>query len=320
MAALMFAAAPVRADPQDDSPVVSGRPEQSRRVSHDRDAGRAPSHGDSVSPRSDQLQGRSIPAQFQGGASPPSNGNVQPRSGAPRPHGGAPQGGYSQSHQNHAPPQGQPGTPSPQQYPRQGGYQGSSPSDHYPPSADYHAPPNHYYGPRHGGYVGAPPPGHRIAHYGSVPYYYYGGYWYRPFGSYYYVTAPPIGLVVSFLPDYYTTLWFGSVPYYFADNVYYARRSYEGGYVVTDPPQGTPDRVESTATAGEDFFMYPRNGQSAEQQAQDRYECHRWAVEQTGFDPTQSQGGVPVDENGTKRSDYLRAITACLEGRGYTVR
>jgi hypothetical protein len=66
--------------------------------------------------------------------------------------------------------------------------------------------------------------------------------------------------------------------------------------------------------------MYPRNGQSAEQQASDRYACHRWAVAQTGFDPTQSQGGVPAEQSASKRSDYMRAITACLEGRGYTVK
>jgi len=90
---------------------------------------------------------------------------------------------------------------------------------------------------------------------------------------------------------------------------------------VTEPPAGTPERVESApAGAGEDFFMYPRNGQSEERQARDRYECHRWAVEQTGFDPSLSQGGVPVSQTERRRSDYLRAISACLDGRGYTVR
>ncbi len=32
-------------------------------------------------------------------------------------------------------------------------------------------------------------------------------------------------------------------------------------------------------------FLYPKKGQSAEQQSTDKYECHQWAVEQTGFDP-----------------------------------
>jgi hypothetical protein len=33
-------------------------------------------------------------------------------------------------------------------------------------------------------------------------------------------------------------------------------------------------------------YFYANNGQSAEQQDRDRYECHRWAVGQTGFDPS----------------------------------
>jgi hypothetical protein len=66
--------------------------------------------------------------------------------------------------------------------------------------------------------------------------------------------------------------------------------------------------------------MYPRSGQSAEQQARDRYECHRWAADQTGFDPTRPDGGVAVGDARAKRSEYFRAMTACLEGRGYSVK
>ena len=38
--------------------------------------------------------------------------------------------------------------------------------------------------------------------------------------------------------------------------------------------------------AASDFFIYPNKGQSAQQQSQDRYECHVWAANQSGFDPT----------------------------------
>jgi hypothetical protein len=37
--------------------------------------------------------------------------------------------------------------------------------------------------------------------------------------------------------------------------------------------------------------VYPAKGQSPEQLERDRYECHVWAVQQSGFDP--SQPGVP---------------------------
>lgn len=33
-------------------------------------------------------------------------------------------------------------------------------------------------------------------------------------------------------------------------------------------------------------FAYPNAGQSDQQQSKDRYECHQWAVAQTGFDPS----------------------------------
>ena len=33
-------------------------------------------------------------------------------------------------------------------------------------------------------------------------------------------------------------------------------------------------------------FVYPLHGQSTDLQDRDRYECHNWAVQQTGFDPS----------------------------------
>ena len=75
----------------------------------------------------------------------------------------------------------------------------------------------------------------------------------------------------------------------------------------------------------------PLRGQSPEQLRRDRYECHNWAVEQTGQTPVgmSSDEAVRAEEK-TRRaeraeraageppqSDYLRALTACLEGRGY---
>ena len=154
--------------------------------------------------------------------------------------------------------------------------------------------------------------------------------------------------------------------------------------------------------SGQDIYVYPAKAQTDEQLAEDRYACHRWAVEESGFDPSQFEGvapprtvRVPVPRNeaegaaskgtvtgaviggvigsrggdtaegaligavlGTmagsaiedqgqrearekaeaeakreaeeisqnkaelalRKSNYRRALTACLEGRGYTVR
>jgi len=50
-----------------------------------------------------------------------------------------------------------------------------------------------------------------------------------------------------------------------------------------------------------------------------RYECHRWAVSQTGFDPTQPSD-IASAQDVPQRDDYQRATKACLDGRGYSVR
>ena len=35
-------------------------------------------------------------------------------------------------------------------------------------------------------------------------------------------------------------------------------------------------------------YFYPTKGQTTEQQSRDHYECYNWAMQQTGFDPSQS--------------------------------
>jgi hypothetical protein len=154
---------------------------------------------------------------------------------------------------------------------------------------------------------------------------------------------------------------------------------------VTAPPK-------TVAVAGpppQRVYVYPTAGQSAEQTDRDRYECHLWAVQQSGVDPSRSDatayehvlveapppgtntaagavggallgallagprnaaaglilGGATgavvgstadaavqqqahqtqaqLDQSanaGRARADsYRRALTACLQGRGYTV-
>jgi len=92
------------------------------------------------------------------------------------------------------------------------------------------------YYPSRGYVVPRLPHSHRVVHYHGDRYYYGDGAWYRPYGPNFMVVAPPIGLVVSFLPEVQATLFFGGIPYYQAGPVYYARRPGYGGYVVAQPP------------------------------------------------------------------------------------
>lgn len=49
-------------------------------------------------------------------------------------------------------------------------------------------------------------------------------------------------------------------------------------------PPSTVVYVEPDPAAGK-LFAYPAQGQSQQQQSQDRYECHSWAASESGFDP-----------------------------------
>ena len=82
------------------------------------------------------------------------------------------------------------------------------------------------------------PVGYRVVRYYDVPYYFGGGAWYRPYGSNFTIVSPPIGLMVSFLPDVYTTLWLGGIPYYRANDVYYRWHPQRRAYIVTALPIG----------------------------------------------------------------------------------
>ncbi len=166
------------------------------------------------------------------------------------------------------------------------------------------------------------PDGYRPYYRGGNRYYFSGGIWYAPRGPGFVVIAPPPGLVISVLPPYYSTVWFGGVPYYYADNVYYSSAPDQSGYVVVDPPDNadnpSPPPPPSSDSASSDLMIYPKNGQSKEQQAADQFECNNWAKGQTGFDPTQPGGGVSGNVDAS-RNNYDRAMSACLQGRGYQV-
>ena len=193
---------------------------------------------------------------------------------------------------------------------------------------------NHYYTTRGVEVATVPGRPYVVAH-GGEHFYYTGGVWYAPRGPRYVVVAPPVGVFVLVLPLFYTTVWFAGVPYYYSNQTYYVYGGPQGYEVVQPPgdpgsavqgPQGPaypgapPPAPGDAHPEGEDIYVYPQHGQSPDQQANDRYDCHKWASSQTGFDPTQAGGGVAPDQTVARGEEYRRAIRACLEGRGYSVR
>lgn len=88
----------------------------------------------------------------------------------------------------------------------------------------------------------------------------------------------------------------------------------------SSPPQSSSARPQPGSVVAQvpakQLFMYPKQGQSAEQQTRDRDECYRWAMGQVGGDPSQISGRLSQAQT----SDYYRAMEACLDAHGYSVR
>lgn len=149
---------------------------------------------------------------------------------------------------------------------------------------------------------------------GGLPYYYYSGVYYRYIDSAYIVVQAPIGALVHELPVGFIAFSLGAFTYFYVNEIYYLWDDDQQGYVVVKKPEGA-EKAIATETRGR-LYVYPKKGQNEDQQAKDRYACHRWAVKETGADPTEADEPLPREQN----SNYKRAITACLEGRGYTVK
>jgi hypothetical protein len=167
---------------------------------------------------------------------------------------------------------------------------------------------DHYYPPR--GYaLSVLPRGSISITFGGSNLFFHGGVWFQPAGGRFIVTLPPVGVVVPVLPPAYSSLWIGGVPYYYANGVYYAGAPGQG-YRVVAPPTGAeaaqPIQQASPVPVLPEPIIYPRSGQTAAQTEADRQDCNRWATTQPS-----AMADAQV---------FQRAMAACMEGRGYTVR
>lgn len=76
--------------------------------------------------------------------------------------------------------------------------------------------------------------------------------------------------------------------------------------VYVPPPAPLPPPAPVYAPSRPAPVIYPRNGQSQELLEADRRECNRWAT---------TQQAAMADS-----SVFNRAVDACMDGRGYTLR
>ena len=80
-------------------------------------------------------------------------------------------------------------------------------------------------------------------------------------------------------------------------------------------------RYMTIPAAAQDLYVYPSRGQTDQQLADDRYACHRWAVQESGFDPSQFNEiapprtvKVPVPENEAEGAAAKGAIAGAAAG------
>jgi opacity protein-like surface antigen len=81
------------------------------------------------------------------------------------------------------------------------------------------------------------------------------------------------------------------------------------------PTSAAPPSTSSAApmSVAGGLSVSPKNGQTADQQSADRYACYNWAVKESNWDPATQHGSA------SGLAKYRQAMTACLEGRGYSV-
>lgn len=231
-----------------------------------------------------------------------------------------------QQRQDNLPIQSGPGEARQTQPPRQGyyndnGYRGNGgnyrPNDRWTGRPDGHGNgwgPGPQYRPGHvfdqvpGSYSRVP--------YRGLDYFYSDGYWYRPQGPRYVIVTPPYGVRVRSLPAYSQEVWVGGSLFFVAAGTYYAYRDDTQDYEVAYPPQPVePVNTPQPPASQYDPVAYPARGQSAEQVAQDKYDCYRWSVDQSSFDPAD-----PSSPNAPAMIQvYRRSMMACLMDRGYTI-
>ncbi|MEO8004287.1 MAG: hypothetical protein ABI771_05240 [Betaproteobacteria bacterium] len=166
--------------------------------------------------------------------------------------------------------------------------------------------------------------GGRFLFYGALtaPLWYSAWAYSRPW---YYTPAP---VYVQSSPTYIVTqpgyVVANSQPSYVVTGQPAAGAAQSGGVIELGPTNGGSQSAQpavsnlppSEGAQSGRWFIYPGRGQSQGQLAADRSQCNNWAVGESGYDPD-----LKVHRNpDTGPNDYGRALSACLEGRGYTVR
>ena len=105
------------------------------------------------------------------------------------------------------------------------------------------------------------------------------------------------------------------------------------GFPRTAIAETAPPSDQKTLAATMNVYVFPTEGQEAEQQSKDEAECYSWAVQNTGSDPFDLQKQADQQEQATAEAkqqaqaataeattNFKKAFSVCLEAKKYLVK
>ncbi|MEX6687614.1 DUF6515 family protein [Danxiaibacter flavus] len=115
--------------------------------------------------------------------------------------------------------------------------------------------PRVYYPPARVTVIAGP---HMVVPYAGISYTFGGGYWYRPYGGYFNMVFPPVGISIGYLPYGYSTFYMGPSMFFYLNGIYYMQNA-DRSYRVVDPPMGAvvnslPHQARKVVVNGETFY------------------------------------------------------------------
>ena len=153
------------------------------------------------------------------------------------------------------------------------------------------------------------PKGHHRVVVRGKPYFYSAGRFWRQNNGTYVTIAAPIGALIPALPAGHLSFGIGSRRHFYFQGVFY--KQVTNGYEVVEKP---PEAEDELLFGSNKLIIYPAAAQTDEQLSKDRYDCHVWASDETGYDPSNA------DSDQLLLGEYNRAMGACMEAKDYIVK
>lgn len=149
---------------------------------------------------------------------------------------------------------------------------------------------------------------------------YWGDGFVGPYRHDHLIVAPGIGTRVRHVPAGYVSFVIEARRYFYVGGTYYVRDGRHRDYMVVPKPKGADAAMRDGRAEREDRFAdsaFDRDDGVREWndavREWDRNACDAWAASEAG-------GAERAAPGSAARRAYLRAVEACLAGRGYEVR